>query len=328
MTRTFYAMGCGVLLATSACGTDYPRTAAQVNCSAADGYDLKTIYDFEGSSGWYSYGDLTPGAMPPAPAPGKGSDVLVSDPDPPRCGSTGALKLVSYGNNYWGSGFGDWGLNSTPAIGKDDQGISFQGISFWARSAARSDKTFLLSVDDDQTFKTSASASDASTLPDGGILPPGVIRKANQGDQDLDGDGFLGPGDIASGTYINPNHPDAPPRPMSVCRLPPPQSIGDPACYYGGTQAPDAVTRVPEPGECGNSFHTWITVTEDWQLFLVPWSQLVQWPCPNRVAGGIHTEPIRGFQVKLMQGTHYELWLDDISFYRLRADADAGRPSE
>jgi hypothetical protein len=265
-----------------------------VSCSATDPYELKSIFDFEGGeSGWFFYTDHTPGGVPSLSG---GSNVPVSELSPPHCGSTGALKIEAYGNNFWGSGFGDWAHNA-PASQAD--GTGYQGIGFWARSAPNTDKTFLLSVDDEQTLTM------ARTTPDAGSLPP-----ATASDQDLDGDGLLGPGDIAAG---------------SLCRLPPPQRIGDPACYYGGSQAPDAVTRVPEPGECGNAFHLWVTITDDWQYFLVPWSQLVQWPCPNRLAGGIHAGAIRKLEVRLAQGTHYEFWLDDISFYRSRADADAGR---
>jgi hypothetical protein len=78
---------------------------------------------------------------------------------------------------------------------------------------------------------------------------------------------------------------------------------------------------VPEPDECGNQFHTYITTTENWQVFLIPWNELVQWPCPNRLDGGINPADIRKLEIKLVQGTRHEIWLDDIAFYRLRADA-------
>ncbi len=261
MTRTLYAIVCGGLVG-AACSSDTRHpVVSPLDCSVTNPYELSSIFDFEGSdSGWYFYTDHTPGGVPDLTSPSDVPvvpNVPVSTLDPPRCGSTGALKIEAYGNNFWGSGFGDWAHNS-PASQAD--GTGFAGISFWARSEVGSDKTFLLSVDDDQTFKSAMGGT------------------ATASDQDLDGDGVIGPGDIVSGT---------------VCRIPPPQSIGDPACYYGGTQAPDAVTRVPVAGECGNAFHTWVTTTEDWQFFLLPWSELVQWPCPNRVAGGIHPGTIR-----------------------------------
>jgi hypothetical protein len=264
MTRTIHASICALLLVAPACGSDDRQLVTPgVDCTAANAYELLNIFDFEGSdSGWYLFTDHTPGGVPD---PTITSNVAVAVLDPPRCDSHQALEFLAYGNNYWGAGFGDWAHNSAPA-----DGTGYEGISFWARSPGNTDKTFLLSVDDNQTFKASGVA----------------------------------PGDIASGTN---------------CRMPPPQSIGDPSCYYGGTQTPDAVTRVPEPDECGNSFHTWVTTTEDWQLFLIPWDELVQWPCPNRVAGGINPAQILQFQIRLVQGSHYDIWLDDMNFYRLRA---------
>ena len=292
MTRTNFAIVCGVLLVAPACGKDFRRPAASsVDCTVADAYEFKPFALFEyGDPGWYLYTDKTPGGVPD-PA-GK---VQVIQLNPPRCGSPRALELEAYGNNYWGAGFADWQHNAKSG---EASGDGYQGISFWARSPGNTDKTFLLRVDDDRTYKTDKPP------PDGGTLPAAIPGDA--GDIDRDNDGLLGPGDIAAGTN---------------CQLPPAQKIGDPACYYGGVQAPDAVTRVPQPGECGNPFHTYVTTTEDWQLYLLPWSRLVQWPCPNRLAGGIDPAHIRKIEVRLEQGTHYDIWLDDIQFYRLRVDA-------
>ena len=310
MTRTNFAIVCGVLLVAPACGKDIRRPAASsVDCTVADAYEFKPFALFEyGDPGWYLYTDKTPGGVPHIPGgvpiPAIDSNVPVTQLNPPRCGSTGALELEAYGNNYWGAGFADWQHNAQSG---EADGHEYQGISFWARSPGNTDKTFLLRVDDRRTFVTQKSP------PDGGTLPAAVPGDQDldhdglpDGDQDLDGDGLLGPGDIAGDTD---------------CKLPPAQKIGDPACYYGGVQAPDAVTRVPQPGECGNPFHTYVTTTEDWQLYLLPWSRLVQWPCPNRLAGGIDPAHIRKIEVRLEQGTHYDIWLDDIQFYRLRADA-------
>jgi catechol 2,3-dioxygenase-like lactoylglutathione lyase family enzyme len=281
----------GLLIVTPAC-SDLSRPVAAVadQCSVADAYETRTIFDFEGGgdSGWFAYTDHTPGGVPNLPD-GSSSNVPLATLDPPRCGSTTGIEFRAFGNNYWGAGFGDWAHNSSPA-----DGTGYQGISFWARSPGNTDKTFMFKVDDGQTFVKVAT-------------PPWPAATA--ADQDLNQDGILDPGDIASGTR---------------CRLAPPQSVGDPNCYYGGTQAPTAVSRVPEPGECGNPFHTYVTTTEEWRLYLIPWSDLVQWPCPNRVAGGIDPSDIRKLEFRLIQGTNYDIWLDDINFYRLRGNAGAG----
>jgi hypothetical protein len=120
-----------------------------------------------------------------------------------------------------------------------------------------------------------------------------------------DGGPTLGPGDTVPGSY---------------CQLPPPQSLGTPACYYGGALPPAMATRVPQASECGNQFHTYVTTTADWQLYLIPWTELVQWPCPNRLDGGIDIGDIRQIEIKFLQGTNYDLWLDNIEFYRPRID--------
>jgi hypothetical protein len=132
---------------------------------------------------------------------------------------------------------------------------------------------------------------------------------ATGADQDLDGDGCLGPGDIVFGNIEDGTR----------CRLPPSSDVGTADCYNGGVDAPPSGgARVPLANECGNQFHTWITTTETWQLFLVPWNELVQWPCPNRVQGGIARDDIAKFEIKVKQGMSYEIWLDNIAFYRRR----------
>ena len=59
-----------------------------------------------------------------------------------------------------------------------------------------------------------------------------------------------------------------------------------------------------------------ITLGETWQPYFIPWRDLVQWPCPNRLAGGIDPADIAKLEIKLVQGTRYDLWIDDIAFYR------------
>jgi hypothetical protein len=291
------AFVCGGLLFAAGCAAKV-RAPAGVDCTEDDGFELLNISDFKaGDSGWFLYADATPGGIPD---PKLASNVESIHPDPPegcgKDGDTGMIELRASGHNFYGTGFGDWIHN---AGGSRANGTGYEGISFWARSPGNTDKTFTLSVDDGQTIVLPPE------VPDGG----GPLPVATAADQDLDGDGFVGPGDIARGTR---------------CRLPPPQDLGRAACYYGGTQPPATATRVPEPDECGNQFHTNITTTPDWHFYLVPWNQLVQWPCPNRLAGGIDGSDIAKMEIKFIQGSSYDLWLDNIAFYRRRADAGSG----
>lgn len=290
MRRSVVCCGVGSLLLLLGCGQGERPELPPFDCSAAEPYQFLNISDFSGTdSGWYRYADPTPGGLP-NPAR-DGANVPVAELEAPgRCGDTRLLKLEAEGLNFWGAGFADWAHNQSSSRAN---GSGYEGLSFWARSPANAEKHFLLHVDDGRTL----------------VLPPdppaeGGLPPATAADQDLDGDGFVGPGDIARGTR---------------CRLPPSEELGSVACYRGGVDGPPSgAARVPEPDECGNAFHTWIATTESWQLFLIPWDELVQWPCPNRLDGGIDRADIAKLEIKLQQGTRYEIWLDNIAFYRRR----------
>jgi hypothetical protein len=296
MTRATSILRCAPLLFACGCG-EVSAPSNAVDCSVEDAYEFRNISNFTGDpgtqAGWFLYADNTPGGFPD---PRVTSNVLVTPiPAPGRCGDTSMIQLRAYGHNFYGTGYGSYG-NHAPNTRAD--GTGYDGISFWARSPGASDKTFMLYVDDGRTLLMPLAAP-----VEGEPLP-----RAMDGDQDLDGDGFMGSGDIAAGTE---------------CRIPPPQELGDPACYKGGVQPPATPSRVPEPDECGNQFHTYVTTTEQWQLFRIPWKELAQWPCPNRFAGGIDIADIAQIQIELIQGTDYDIWLDNIAFYRLRTDAAA-----
>lgn len=287
-----------VLSLSSACGNNDRLPALPVDCSIEEKYEFSNISNFTGTeSGWFRYADPTPGGTPNiirgSTDPATGSNVPVTDIEPPgRCGDTRMIKLEVQGKNFWGAGFGDWAHNH---LANRADGTGYEGISFWARSPVYAEKQFLFNVDDSRTILLTPDA------PDAGLPVP-----ATPDDEDLDGDGYVGPGDIARETR---------------CRIPPPPDIAEVTCYKGGIDAPpSSAVRVPEKNECGNEFHTRITTTEQWQLFTIPWKELVQWPCPNRLDGGIDETDIAKFEIILMQGMHYEIWLDNIAFYRARAD--------
>jgi hypothetical protein len=287
MARSTSILTFGLLLAVSGCGVENPRPKESVDCSAGDQYEFTdpSAFSSNSESNWFDFGDNTPNATM--------SFHLVQNPHP-RCGDAYMMEFIASGHNFYGVGFGDWTHQEKYKYLGRANGTGYEGISFWARSQGNVDKTFMFYMDDGRTFTKRSTDS-------GGLLLPVSV-----GDQDLDGDGFMGPGDIFNGTS---------------CRVPPIQALGDPACYHGGVLAPGSPTRVPAPDECGNQFHTYITTTENWQLFLIPWNQLVQWPCPNRLASGIDPSDIAQIEIKLLQGTNYDLLLDSFAFYRRRVDA-------
>lgn len=313
-------------LFAAGCGTR-DITTIDVDCSVADAYEFRNIDDFNDVSAWYSYGD-------PTPVPKDEALSYTAEPISGRCNNPTALKIEAHGYNFWGTGFANYRLEGMPAVG-----TGYEGISFWARTGTVSDRTFMLYVDDGSTlFGTAAkartgvvvddvchyvcSAADSPDAPDedgfgdenntpcvyrAGAADTGVsctaYQQAGPNDTDENGDGLLGPGDIAAGT---------------TCRIPPIQDRCDPACYYGGAQPPTVASCVPAPDQCGNQFHKYITTTDRWQMFFIPWNELPQWPCPNRKAGGIDVSDIRKFEIKLVQGSSYELYIDELAFYRSR----------
>lgn len=316
MTRTTLVF-CTLLFSAfaSACGQDHRPPLPPVDCSVEDAYDFDPInYFTAGMSGWYAYSDPTPGGAPNpyidsdgeensnVLLPGEeGSRFLPLEP-PGRCGDTAIMILEMYGKNFWGAGFGNWDLNANPRDGR-----AYEGISFWARSPINFEKEFLFNVDD---VRTMINPPPDEELP-AEENPCGNLPAARAQDEDLDGDGCLGPGDIV----------DAHIETGTRCRLPPPEDVGDVPCYNGGVDSPaSGGVRVPAANECGNAFHTRINLTEQWQLFTIPWDELVQWPCPNRLAGGIDPENISKFEIKLTQGMNYQIWIDNIAFYRSRGN--------
>lgn len=274
----------------SARGNTLVTYIAGQDCSITSDYEFRSIDNFSaGVWGWYFYADSSPGGVPNAAeglyAPIIGSDASV------RCGDTAMMKIEAYGHDLWGAGFVDWAHNISAARA---DGTGYAGISFWVKSAPGTDRSFLLNVDDGRTIALRLEPGDGMTAPS--VTPA---------DQDLDGDGFVSPGDIVSGTR---------------CTLPPSVDPGDSTCSRGdrGENA-----YVPSPGECGNAFHTVIDTTDKWQLVLVPWEALAQWPCPNRLDGGVDPADIAKFEIRLPPRAHHELWFDDLAFYRQHPeDAD------
>ncbi len=301
MRKGRFCFACALFGAVG-CGEGEREPLGTVDCSIEDAYEFKNIANFNTAeqSGWFRYADPTPGGVPDLlTVDEKG---ILPDSNVPfsnlegsgRCGDTRFIKLEADGHNFWGVGYGDWEHNG---LGLRADGTGFDGISFWARSAADAEKQFLLHIDEGRTMVLGEDArakvdTDQDGVPD--TLPG----------QDLDGDGVIGPGDIVNDTQ---------------CRLPPSEEVADVSCYNGGVDsAASGGNRVPEVDECGNAFHTRITTTEQWQLFFIPWKDLVQWPCPNRLEDGLNVADIAKFEIKLTQGMRYEIWLDNLSFYRAR----------
>jgi hypothetical protein len=284
MTRTTTALCAALLLAVCGCSAVTPRPSKAVDCSFTNAYQFLNIDNFaSGSSNWFLYADSTPGGVPDV-ADGGSNVPLTEIPPPGHCvtldDTPGDNSMIEL-IAYGHNFYGSGFGDYQPNLSSSRAiGTGYQGISFWARSEGNTDKTFMLYVDDGHTIIL------PQTVPDGGVAP-------------------YGPGDQIPGTE---------------CLLPPDQSLGIPACYNTTGTAAAFSPRLPDPKECGNQFHTYVTTTTDWQLFLIPWSELVQWSCPNKEVGGIDMGDIAQIEIKFLQGTNYDVWVDNFSFYRPRTD--------
>src|SRR6185436_339382 len=97
---------CWVGSALLACSGGPARPELEVDCSVEDDYEFDILQPMEGTTAsWYSYGDVTPGAIRSVglqPIPGG------------RCESTTALVITSQGHHDWGSGFGEYQTAMAP----------------------------------------------------------------------------------------------------------------------------------------------------------------------------------------------------------------------
>lgn len=271
---------CALLLAACGCSAVSPKPKPSADCSVLDRYDFLAISDFTG--GQSNWFSFADSTPRGIPDLVDASDTNLQVSDLPAPGRCGDTRYVQLKAS--GHNFYGVGFGDYQINSSSARavGTGYQGISFWARSDT------LETGGTDNTFML--YVDDGHTI----VLPPDLNNPVN-------------PGDIAPGTH---------------CLMPPPQSASTPtpACYSGGVLPPGTPPRVPAPEECGNQFHTYVTTTETWQLFLIPWSQLAQWPCPNREPGGIDIADIAELEVKFLQGTTYDVWIDNFDFYRLRTD--------
>lgn len=91
-----------------------------------------------------------------------------------------------------------------------------------------------------------------------------------------------------------------------------PELVGQPGVVLPGT--------VPKENDCGNSFQRVLTVTERWQLHLLPFSSFSQDPLPNRRLSGIDSSALYGMVFRAPKAARLELWIDDIAYYRRRPE--------
>jgi hypothetical protein len=304
MTRAHYF----VLLLTLGCSAQRLKQAPSVDCSLGNAYEFfgadglanvatsRAIYDFEvGDTGWYQAGDCSGGhwdldaAAPNADGGPPGACVVDTSIASPI---TGNVPPVTIDGGRCGSkraaliesyGHGDWG--------------SLYGT--WDIGSLRP--------------PANGTGSDGISFwarnPDRTGHAQGATNKTI----------WFSVGDYRQ--VVAENTTAAYPTPGNFRCVPAPPTTS--AVGFTDSGQVIASTRVPAANECGNLFRAAVTTTNDWQLYLLPWSSLYQDTLPNRNPGGIDAADIRLLQISIPIGATVELWLDDIAFYRART-GDAG----
>lgn len=134
-----------VLAGAAGCDTYTTLKDVPIDCTVKDRYDFRLINGFEtvGQSDWWASGDSTPGAVEATAAT---TEAL---PEGDRCGSKAASVFRAAHNNDWGCLFG---INSFgPRAAVDDNGVPYEGLSFWARARIDTTKGFTILLDDANT---------------------------------------------------------------------------------------------------------------------------------------------------------------------------------
>jgi hypothetical protein len=79
-----------------------------------------------------------------------------------------------------------------------------------------------------------------------------------------------------------------------------------------------------------------MAVTNEWALYTIPWSNFTQGAYPNRVPNSVLTETgdvpgtglltskLFSLGIRPPKEAPFELWIDKLSFYRKKANPDAG----
>jgi hypothetical protein len=75
---------------------------------------------------------------------------------------------------------------------------------------------------------------------------------------------------------------------------------------------------VLQEDDCGHEFYTVVTTTKEWQLFLVPFDDLLQVRSANWNPAGFDRSGLFTFLIRTEREAQIELWLDDVAFYRRR----------
>lgn len=92
--------------------------------------------------------------------------------------------------------------------------------------------------------------------------------------------------------------------------------------------------RASFPDECGNSYAATVVVSDQWELYTIPFSKFTQTAQPNRVPNAVFTETggipgtgiipgsLWNLGLRMPKEAQMELWLDNLGFYRKKRQGD------
>ena len=87
-----------------------------------------------------------------------------------------------------------------------------------------------------------------------------------------------------------------------------------------GTQMGTNASQTPgfayKPTDCYNDFQYVIRFTNTWTLYQIPFNQFYQQQWVNWEPNGLHTSSLWEFYFRIPKEAHFELWIDQIGFYR------------
>jgi hypothetical protein len=274
-------------LATASCVTSEPRAPQSLDCDAGAPYAISVYESYEPDdpsnlAPWYAAADFTPGATITTSPNGSTLPATPIEGDG-RCGSHSALLLESHGHHDWGSTFGDYriGTYSTPAP-LDVSG--YEGVAFWAR-----DPGYTSRYDGPTTKSIALNLVDVHGTPN---IATGYM---------VTYDGSACTNYIADGGA-------APNVPVSTAT--------------GSTPTGSMpVSPIVYPADaCNNALFTLpIVLTDEWQLYTIPFGAFKENALPNREPHGLDLSALMSFTISVPKEEQLELWIDDFGFYRRNA---------
>jgi hypothetical protein len=281
-------------IATASCVTSAQRTPYSLNCDAGAPYTLAVYESYElntltNLAPWYAAGDFTPGAtITAATLSPNGSMVIPATliEGNGRCGSQYALLLEAHGHHDWGSTFGDYRIGGDYVNTVFPIDVSqYEGIAFWAR-----DPGYTSRYEGPTTKSIQLNLIDAEHTP-------GVATGFGQSF-----DGSVCTNYIFDGGGITSI-------PMNVATGSTPT----------GSQA---VAGLVLPADaCNNGIYSVpIVLSDEWQLYTIPFSAFTMPALPNRAPTGLDVSHLMSFTISVPKEEQLELWIDDFGFYRTNAN--------